>query len=73
MAGQNPDFAIQDLYDNIEKENFPSWDLKLQIMTVEQSKTAKVNPLDVTKVNLIISSFQKKISKSTFGPFNFRL
>lgn len=50
MAGKNPDFAIQDLYDNIEKHNFPSWDLKLQIMTIEESMNATVNPFDVTKI-----------------------
>ena len=50
MAGKNPDYAIQDLYDNIAKENFPSWDLFLQIMTLKQAKKSSVNPFDVTKV-----------------------
>ena len=40
----------RDLYENIEKSNFPQWDFKIQIMTEEQAKTFKFNPFDLTKV-----------------------
>jgi catalase len=50
LAGENPDYATQDLYNAIANGNFPSWTLYLQIMTVEQAETNKFNPFDVTKV-----------------------
>jgi catalase len=44
------DFAQRDLYENIEKGNFPKWNLKIQVMTEQEAKNAVVNPFDVTKV-----------------------
>ena len=40
----------RDLYENIEKGNFPSWDFKIQIMTNEQAKNLPYSPFDLTKV-----------------------
>jgi catalase len=51
LAGENPDYAIQDLYNAIANGNFPSWTLYLQIMSYEEAERAKFNPFDVTKVN----------------------
>nr|WP_314562872.1 catalase [uncultured Campylobacter sp.] len=39
----------RDLFENIEKGNFPSWDFKIQIMTQDQAKSIKFNPFDLTK------------------------
>lgn len=39
----------RDLYENIEKGNFPSWDLKIQIMTEKESTEVNFNPFDLTK------------------------
>ena len=39
----------RDLFENIEKGNFPSWDFKIQIMTQDQAKSVKFNPFDLTK------------------------
>lgn len=50
LSGKNPDYAIQDLYDNIASGNPPSWTLHLQVMTLDQAKTHKDNPFDITKV-----------------------
>lgn len=50
LAGENPDYAIEDLYNAIANGQFPSWSLKLQIMTEEQAKNNSFNPFDVTKV-----------------------
>lgn len=55
MSGKNPDYATQDLYDAIEKKDFPSWTLYLQIMTLEQAKKLPYNPFDLTKVSFIFS------------------
>lgn len=40
----------RDLFDNIEKGNYPQWDFKIQIMTEVQAKEFEFNPFDVTKV-----------------------
>ncbi|WP_348813575.1 catalase [Flavobacterium maritimum] len=52
MRATDMDFAQRDLFDNIEKGNFPKWDLKIQIMT-EADATSQdyyFNPFDLTKV-----------------------
>ena len=53
MAGKNPDYAIQDLYDAIEQGDPPSWTLFLQIMTLEQAKNHPDNQFDITKVRIL--------------------
>jgi len=40
----------RDLYESIEKGNFPRWTVKVQIMTEEQADSCKYNPFDLTKV-----------------------
>ncbi|MGN6396364.1 MAG: catalase [Mucilaginibacter sp.] len=50
MRGKNPDFAQHDLLTNIDAGNFPSWDMKIQVMTGEEAKTYRWNPFDLTKV-----------------------
>lgn len=39
----------RDLFESIEKGDFPSWDFKIQIMTQDQAKNVKFNPFDLTK------------------------
>jgi len=50
IASEDPDYAIKDLYDNIAAGKFPSWDLKIQIMTFEQAEKFRWNPFDLTKI-----------------------
>lgn len=40
----------RDLYESIEKGDFPKWDFKIQIMSEEQANNAKFNPFDLTKI-----------------------
>jgi len=40
----------RDLLENIEKGNYPRWEMKIQIMTEEQADKHPVNPFDLTKV-----------------------
>lgn len=49
MAGENPDFHREDLYNAIEEGNYPSWTLYVQVMPYEDAKTYRFNPFDVTK------------------------
>jgi len=50
MAGENPDFAQEDLCKAIENGDFPKWTMYIQVMTEEQAKEYRWNPFDVTKV-----------------------
>lgn len=50
MKGKDPDFAQRDLVDAIDRKEFPVWEMKLQVMTLEQAKTFPFNPFDLTKV-----------------------
>lgn len=50
MKSQDMDYAQRDLFENIQKGNFPKWNVKIQVMTLEEANNAKVNPFDVTKV-----------------------
>ncbi|XP_011409548.1 PREDICTED: catalase-like [Amphimedon queenslandica] len=50
LAGTNPDYSIQDLYEAIATGNFPSWTLSIQVMTYEQAEKCSFNPFDLTKV-----------------------
>jgi catalase len=50
MKGIDLDQAQRDLVEAIEKNDFPKWALKIQVMTDEQAKTFKWNPFDITKV-----------------------
>ena len=40
----------RDLYNAIEKGDFPRWNVKIQVMTEEQANNCKINPFDLTKV-----------------------
>ncbi len=40
----------RDLFESIEKGDFPKWTMKIQLMTDEQAKKCKFNPFDLTKV-----------------------
>lgn len=40
----------RDLFDSIEKGDFPKWTMYIQVMTEEQAKNHKHNPFDLTKV-----------------------
>ena len=50
LAGENPDYHTEDLFQAIEKGDYPSWTLKVQIMPLEDAKTYRFDPFDVTKV-----------------------
>lgn len=87
MAGKNPDYAVQDLHDAIERGDYPSWSAYVQIMPPEDAATYKVDPFDVTKTwyeedypliplgKLVLNrnpeNFFAEVEQSTFAPSNF--
>ncbi|MCQ6266751.1 catalase KatA [Fictibacillus sp. WQ 8-8] len=50
IAGDNPDYHTEDLFNAIEKGDFPAWKLYVQIMPMEDANTYRFDPFDVTKV-----------------------
>jgi catalase len=50
LAGSDPDYATRDLYEAIERKEFPRWKLHVQIMPEKDSESYKFNPFDLTKV-----------------------
>lgn len=48
-AQQPPDSATQDLFEAIEKGDFPSWTVYAQVMSKEEAEKSKVNVFDLTK------------------------
>ena len=50
IAGEDADYHQRDLYEAIERGEYPSWSLKMQVMPFEAAKTYRFNPFDLTKV-----------------------
>ncbi|KAH8195808.1 hypothetical protein TruAng_010021 [Truncatella angustata] len=50
MEAENPDWQTQDLFKAIQKGDFPSWDVYVQVLTPEQAEGFKWNIFDLTKV-----------------------
>ncbi len=50
LAGVNPDYATQDLFESINAGNFPKWKVYVQVMPEIEAESYTVNPFDVTKV-----------------------
>ena len=50
IAGKNPDWATQDLFEKIDKKEFPKWTVYVQIMPELEAETYKWNPFDLTKI-----------------------
>lgn len=50
IAGENPDYGIQALFEAIEKKDYPSWTVYIQTMTPEQAEKFRYNVLDLTKI-----------------------
>ncbi|KIL50040.1 catalase KatA [Jeotgalibacillus soli] len=49
IAGENPDYHTEDLFNAIENGDFPAWKLYVQIMPLEDANTYRFDPFDVTK------------------------
>jgi catalase len=50
LAGQDPDYATRDLFAAIERKEFPSWTVKMQVIPEGALGKFKYNPFDATKV-----------------------
>ena len=50
IKGEDPDHATRDLYEAIERGDYPAWNVYVQIMTSEEAEDYRFNPFDITKV-----------------------
>ncbi len=50
INGVDREYMGRDLFDAIERGDFPKWTMYVQIMTEEQAKNHYENPFDITKV-----------------------
>lgn len=86
LAGEDGDAHQRDLYDAIERREFPTWTLKVQVMPFEDAKTYRYNPFDLTKVwphsdyplievgkmelNRNVTDFHTEMEQAAFQPNN---
>lgn len=50
LAGSTPNYAIKDLFEAIDKGDYPSWTCYVQTLTPQQAEKFKWNVFDLTKV-----------------------
>ncbi|MEG1548212.1 MAG: catalase [Clostridia bacterium] len=50
IAGMDREYHGKDLYEAIERGDYPKWTMYVQIMTEEQAKKHYENPFDITKI-----------------------
>jgi len=50
LASENPDWHTQDLFESIQKGDYPSWTVYVQVLTPEQAEKFRWNIFDLTKV-----------------------
>ena len=87
IAGENPDHHHLDLLRAIERGEFPSWTLKMQIMPAAAAAQYRFNPFDLTKVwpnqdyplipvgrmvlNRNPDNYFAEVEQAAFNPANF--
>ena len=50
IVGKDRESHQRDLYESIERGDFPRWTMSIQVMTEEQARQMPYNPFDLTKV-----------------------
>jgi len=50
IAGADPDFHRRDLFEAIERGDYPEWELAVQLFTEDQAAAFPFDPLDATKL-----------------------
>jgi catalase len=50
IAGTDPDWGTRDLFERIERGDYPKWKMQVQVMPELEAETYRWNPFDLTKV-----------------------
>lgn len=85
-ASMDPAGAQRDLVDAIDRGDFPTWSVELQIMPGEDARQYRINPFDLTKIwpyddyplipigslelNANVENYFSETEQSTFAPSN---
>lgn len=86
LAGSDPDYAQRDLFEAIERGDYPRWTVCIQVMSEAEAASRQVNPFDVTKtwsqkdyplievgvleLNRNPLNYFAEVEQATFGPSN---
>ncbi|MDZ5604617.1 catalase [Pseudomonas sp. RP23018S] len=86
LAGTDPDYAQRDLFEAIERGDYPKWTAYIQVMTEEHAANRLENPFDVTKtwsqkefplievgvleLNRNPRNYFAEVEQAAFGPSN---
>jgi len=87
MRSIDPDCATRDLYEAIDRGDYPAWRLEVQIMTPEEAESYRFDPFDITKVwphadfppievgRLVLNrnpeNYFAEVEQAAFSPSNF--
>ncbi|EFQ25368.1 catalase [Colletotrichum graminicola] len=50
LAGEDPDYHVKDMYNAIERGEYPTWTMMLQVMNPKDAENYRWNIFDITKV-----------------------
>ncbi len=86
IIGKDRDSHQRDLYESIEKGDYPRWLFQIQVMTEEEANTYHIHPFDLTKVwphkdfplidvgilelNKNPENYYAEVEQSAFNPMN---
>lgn len=86
LAGTEPDYAQRDLFEAIERGDYPRWTAYVQTMSEQEAQARAENPFDVTKtwsqkdyplqevgileLNRNPQNYFAEVEQATFGPSN---
>ncbi|WP_288439212.1 catalase [uncultured Pseudomonas sp.] len=86
LAGTDPDYAQRDLFEAIERGDYPRWTVCIQVMSEAEAANRHENPFDVTKtwsqkeyplievgvleLNRNPLNYFAEVEQATFGPSN---
>ena len=87
VGGQDQQYCHHDLYAAIERKDFPSWTLKVQVMPEAEAKRYRIDPFDLTKVwnyrdyplvpiatmvlNAVPENYFAEVEQAAFDPSHF--
>ncbi len=70
LIGRDRESHQRDLYEAIERGDFPRWELKVQLMTEQEADGYRINPFDLTKVWPHPENYFAEVEQSAFNPMN---
>ena len=87
LSGEDQQYCQKDLYATIERGEFPSWTLKVQVMPEADAAKYRIDPFDVTKVwnyrdyplvpiatmvlNRVPDNYFAEVEQAAFDPSHF--